>query len=162
VTALAQWLAGTSMSHAIQEALWLIPLLQTIHILAIAMVMSAIAMLDLRLVGFAAAGSMTETARRFVPWIWTGCALLLATGLLQILAEPGRTLDHNPAFQLKLVLLLLGFASIAAFQTSLQRHLDFWEAPQHRASKRTLAVLSFLLWCAILFAGRWIAYMRPE
>ena len=162
MTSLAQWLAGTALSHAIQEALWLIPLLQALHILAIAMVMSSVAMLDLRLVGIGTAASTMEAGRRFLPWIWVGLGLLLATGILQIVAEPKRTLDHNPAFQLKALLLALGFVSILFFQSSLRRHVEFWETSRHRGGKLALALLSFLLWCAILFAGRWIAYMRVE
>jgi hypothetical protein len=162
MTSLAQWLAGTALSHAIQEALWLIPLMQAIHILAIAMVMSSVAMLDLRLAGVGTGGSMMETGRRFLPWIWGGFVLLLATGILQIVAEPKRTLDHNPAFQLKVLLLLVGFVSIFFFQSSLRRHVEFWETPRHRAGKIAIALLSFLLWCLIVFAGRWIAYVRVE
>jgi hypothetical protein len=162
MTELAQWLADTSLSHAIQEALWLIPLLQSIHILAIAMVMSSVAMLDLRLVGIGTAGTMMEAGRRFLPWIWVGFVLLLATGILQMVAEPKRTLDHNPAFQLKVLLLLIGFVSVFLFQSSLRRHVEFWEAPRHRGGKIAIALFSFLLWCLILFAGRWIAYVRVE
>jgi hypothetical protein len=162
MTELAQWLAGTSLSHGLQEALWIVPLLQSVHILAIAMVMSSVAMLDLRLVGVGAAGTMREVSQRFMPWIWVGLALLLATGILQMVAEPKRTLDHNPAFQMKVVLLALGFASLFLFRSSLNRHPEFWESPRHRGGKIALAVLSFLLWCLILFAGRWIAYVRVE
>jgi hypothetical protein len=162
MTELAQWLAHTALSHRLQEVLWLIPILQSIHILAIGMVMSSVAMLDLRLVGIGAAGSMMEAGRRFLPWIWAGFALLLATGILQIVAEPKRTLDHNPAFQLKVLLLILAFVSVFYFRSSLKRHAEFWEAPRHRGGKIALAVFSFLLWCAIVFAGRWIAYVRVE
>ena len=37
--------------------------------------------LDLRLAGFGTAASMPEAARRFLPWIWVGLALLLGTGV---------------------------------------------------------------------------------
>jgi hypothetical protein len=37
----AQWLAGTSASAVVQKTLWLIPLMQTIHIICVALVVAA-------------------------------------------------------------------------------------------------------------------------
>src|SRR5713226_3199506 len=102
----AQWLAGTSVSRGVQQVLWLIPLLQAIHILAIAMVLSSVAMVELRILGLARSQTMAQTARRFVPWIWWGLVVLAATGIVLIVGEPKRALP-NPAFQLKMLLLAL-------------------------------------------------------
>ena len=63
--ALAQWLGSTQLSHGIQRAIWLIALLQAIHILAIAMVLSSVAMIELRILGVTRSQTMTDTARRF-------------------------------------------------------------------------------------------------
>src|SRR4029079_9054776 len=103
--AFAEWLASTSISIRVQEILGLIPLLQTVHILAIAMVLSAALMVDLRILGFPRTSTLAETVQRFMPWLWTGLALLLASGLILIIGEPRRTLDHNPAFTAKMILL---------------------------------------------------------
>ena len=45
------WLEQTPLSQAIQSAGWVVPTVQTIHILAIAAVLSSVLMLDLRLLG---------------------------------------------------------------------------------------------------------------
>jgi hypothetical protein len=50
----AWWLAGTDIGHTLGLAGWVIPLSQTIRILGIAMVMSSIAAVDLRIMGSAA------------------------------------------------------------------------------------------------------------
>ncbi|MBW8840045.1 MAG: hypothetical protein JF602_09370, partial [Gemmatimonadetes bacterium] len=60
--ALAQWLEHTSVSQEIQKALWLIPLLQTAHIIAIAMVLPSILMIELRILGVGKSLSMTQTS----------------------------------------------------------------------------------------------------
>src|SRR5262245_57695662 len=113
--ALAQWLEATSLSLEIQKAEWLIPLLQTIHILAIAMVLSSVGMIELRILGRAKSPTMVQTAGRFVPWIWGGLVLLLLTGALPIIGEPRRALP-NPAFQIKMALVVLAIAATLAFQ----------------------------------------------
>jgi hypothetical protein len=92
--ALAQWFSETQASLAIQEHDWLIPLLQTIHILAIAMVLSSVFMIDLRILRVTKSQSMAATAHRFVPWIWAGIALLAASGMILIVGEPQRSLPN--------------------------------------------------------------------
>lgn len=156
--ALANRLAATSASHLVQQALWLIPLLQAVHILAIAIVLSSVAMIALRILGFAQAQTVAETARRFVPWIWGALAVLAATGLALIVGEPRRSLP-NPAFQLKMAMLAVAVAVMFVFQTSLRRNDALW---QGRTGGRVggLAVATIGLWCAIAVAGRLIAYVR--
>jgi hypothetical protein len=162
VQAFAQWLATTPPSRGIQDALWLIPLLQAIHILAIAMVLSSVGMIELRILGIARSQTMTETADRFVPWIWTGLVVLAASGVVLIVGEPKRSL-LNPAFQLKMLMLALALATTLAFRASLRRNIVFWEdGPHHRATRIALTICTFVLWCAIAVAGRWIAYLQVD
>jgi hypothetical protein len=159
--ALAQWLAQTPASRAIQDVVWLVPLLQTIHILAIAMVVSSVFMIDLRLLRIATAQSIAATAHRFVPWIWSGLALLAASGITLIVDEPQRALP-NPAFQIKMLLLAFAVTMTCAFQVSLRRNAALWDdAGRKSPMTAVLAVGTFALWCTIAVAGRWIAYLQP-
>jgi hypothetical protein len=159
--ALAQWLADGSLSQWLQRALWPIILLQTVHILAIAMVLSSVAMVELRILGLASAQTMSRTAQRFLPWIWTGLGLLAASGVVLVVAEPRRTLDNNPAFQLKMLMLAAAIAVTVAFQISLRRNAGLWDAaPSGRKMLSAMAVLTLVLWLSIAVAGRWIAYVR--
>jgi hypothetical protein len=158
---LAQWLAGTSLSQGLQRAIWLIILLQTVHILAIAMVLSSVAMVELRILGWTSAQSMPQTARRFLSWVWTGLVVLAGTGVALVIAEPRRTLDNNPAFLLKMAMLAIAIAMTLAFQVSLSRNAGLWDAkPSSRKMVSVLAVVTLMLWLAIAMAGRWIAYVR--
>src|SRR5436190_599642 len=145
--ALAQWLEHTSVSQEIQKALWLIRLLQTTHIIAIAMALSSVLMIELRILGFGKSLTITQTSARYAPWLWTGLIVLALTGLALIIGEPRRALP-NPAFQIKMLLLALAVAGI--FQASLRRSTAFWEG---RSLGRRLmggfAVIVFFLWCAI-------------
>jgi hypothetical protein len=156
----AQWLSTTALSLGIQREVWLIALIQAVHILAIAMVLSSVAMVELRVAGVMRAQTMADTARRFMPWIWTGLVVLALSGTILIIAEPKRTLDNNVAFYLKLALIAVVIAVTAAFQLSLKRNLPLWE--QRRWWMGALALFTIVLWLAIAFAGRWIAYVRVD
>lgn len=160
---LAQWLSGTAASAAIRSVDWLIPLLQTIHILAIAMVMSSLLMIDLRLLraGARPSQSIAETVHRFEAWIWSGLVVLAASGAPLIVAEPQRTLP-NAVFQTKMLLLVLAIAATGGLGASLRRNGEFNRLSSRASGAvKLLAVTAFLLWCAVAAAGRFIAYTQP-
>src|SRR5262245_58541277 len=71
VAAFIDWVVQTPLSLFIQSELWVIPALQTVHILCVAIVLSAAAMLDLKLLGFLGHGqSLVALTRRFLPPAW--------------------------------------------------------------------------------------------
>lgn len=158
--ALTKWLAATPASQTIQEILWIIPLIQSVHILAIAIVLSSVGMIDLRIFGLAGGrGTLRETAQRFVPWIWGALAVLAVTGSILVIGEPGRSLV-NPMFQIKMGLLVCAIAVIATFQLTVTHRAAMLEANGRTpATLKLFAILTLLLWFAIAIAGRWIAYM---
>jgi hypothetical protein len=149
----------TALSQAIQVTKWAVPAVQTIHILAIAVVASSALMLDLRLIGVLWANRpMKDVTARFLPLVWWPLLVLLATGAIMIIAEPARSLK-NPAFQLKMVLLIAVLLVTLLFQYFQRRNGAFGDPRSGpRAIAATLAVVSMLLWSSIIFAGRWIAY----
>src|ERR1700722_15446847 len=99
------WLSNTQMSLTIQTVDWIIPAVQTIHILCVALVMSSMAMLDLRLMRLAGVQKQTsKVVARFVPWVWYVIPVLLGTGAILIIGEPSREL-LNPYFRAKMVML---------------------------------------------------------
>ena len=160
VQAFSNWLSATPLSMQIQTVSWIIPTVQTIHILAIAIVISSAAMLDLRVLGVLFRGQpLDAVARRFVPWIWWTLLVLLLTGATLIVGEPERSLA-NPAFILKMSLLAAVLLVTVAFQKGFARGDVFWDSTAgRRVAGRLLAGLSLVLWIGIVFAGRWIAYI---
>jgi hypothetical protein len=93
---------------------------------------------------------------RFLPLVWWTLIILLVTGAVMIVAEPSRSLK-NPAFQLKMALLVAALAVTATFQLLQRRNAAFGDRPS-RPAAATIAIISMLLWSSIVFAGRWIAY----
>lgn len=156
---LAQWLSDTSLSQLIQNTSWVIPGVQCIHILSIAVVMSSAVMLLLRVLGVVMRDQPTaQVAQRFLPWIWYPLIVLLVTGVILIIGEPGRSLI-NSVFQLKMALLLAAMACTLTLQRPLRTNAMFWESTAGaRLGGKLIAVVSLGLWSGIIFAGRWIAY----
>jgi hypothetical protein len=156
---ICQWIDQTAFSQAIQAAGWVVPTVQTIHLLGIAVVASSALMIDLRLIGvFWANRPMRAVSSRFLPLVWWPLLLLLATGAIMIIAEPARSLK-NPAFQIKMVLLISALVVTGLFQFLQRRNAAFGDLRTGpRAAAATVAIVSMLLWSSIIFAGRWIAY----
>ena len=154
------WLAGTELSLVFSTEAWFVPLVQTIHILAIAIVIASMAMLNLRVIGIAGtAQGLGPMAARFLPWMWRALAALLVTGALLIVAEPPRSL-LNPLFQLKMLLLVAVVLLSVGFQGVLKARAAGWDAASGApAAAKLAAAFSLTLWVAIIFAGRWIAYV---
>src|SRR5262245_16281408 len=156
---LSTWLEQTKMSEFIQVHEWIVPMVQSIHILAIAAVVSSALMINLRLLGiYATDPSPKEVLARFEPFIWWSLIILLLTGVVMIVGEPPRSLK-NPVFQLKMALLLGAVAATAICQIALRRHPASGDlTANRRAGAAALASVSMLLGVGIIFAGRWIAY----
>ncbi len=103
----SKWLAATALSHTIQTAGWVIPTLQTIHILCVAVVFSSAILVDLRIWRMLQRDvPLSDVGRRFLPLIWPIVLILLITGSLLIIGEPRRSL-LNTTFYLKMALLAL-------------------------------------------------------
>jgi uncharacterized membrane protein len=161
VARFSDWLSLTPISMFIQTVEWIIPMVQSVHILAIAIVMSSVIMVDLRLLGLVGqTQSISSTARRFLPWVWWSLLVLLATGVVLITAEPRRDL-LNPVFQAKMALLAAAMIITGAFQAAVARNMRAWDqAPERPAGAWITATASLLLWAAIVGCGRWIAYVE--
>jgi len=157
----SKWLAATPLSHAIQTTGWVIPTLQTIHILAVAMLFSSAILVDLRVWRLLQRDvPLADVARRYLPVIWPVLLVLLITGGLLIVGEPRRSLV-NTTFYLKMTLLAVAVLLTIGLQWSLSSHPEFWEKDRmRRAAGRLAATASILVWCGVVFAGRWIAYTQ--
>jgi hypothetical protein len=155
------WLAATSLSHTIQTTGWVIPTLQTIHILSVAVVFSSAVLVDLRLWRLLNRDvPLPEITRRFLPVIWPVLAVLLITGALLIIGEPRRSL-LNSTFYIKMGLLAFAILLTAWLQWSVSSSPNFWDKDRgRRMAGQFAASVSILVWCGILFAGRWIAYTQ--
>jgi hypothetical protein len=159
IDAFCWWLEHTALSQTIQGVNWIVPAVQTVHILAITVVAASALMIDLRLLGlFSADRPLRQVSARFMPLIWWPLLVLLATGAIMIVGEPARSLK-NPAFLLKMALLVTALVVTALLQLRMRRDPALGSpASGHRVVATAIAIVSMMLWSGIIFAGRWIAY----
>lgn len=155
----AQWLESTPVSVAIKSIGWIIPAVQSIHILTIAVVFTSLFVVALRVIGWMRMDQpFGAVLAQFSPWMRRGLVVLAITGLTLVVGEPVREL-MSLSFWLKMTLLAAGIASALAFRRSLgPAVLASGEEPVFSAAARAGAVATVLLWLAIIFLGRAIAY----
>jgi len=156
----AAWLSSTSLSGGIQKnEVWAIPTIQSIHIVGIGIVLGCVLMLTLRVLGMAGMDrTLLQVTRRFGPWLTGALVLLLVTGLALVVGEPERELLAF-SFWLKMILVACGAALSWWFQRSVRKNEHLWETILlHRTHVRALATVALLIWIAIIFLGRFIAY----
>ena len=155
----AQWLQASTASTTIQSIGWLIPLLQSIHILMIGVVFVSILMIALRVLGRARRDeSLAQVRDRFAPWMQSGLAVMLVTGVLLVIGEPVREF-MSLSFWLKMALLAIGILAAGVFNRMV-RSAPFMDShgPEFSPAARSMAVATVMLWLAIIFLGRAIAY----
>jgi putative copper export protein len=158
---LSKWLAATPLSHTIQTTSWIIPTIQIIHILGVAVLFSSAVLVDLRIWRLLERDiPLAQVARRFLPPIWPVLLILLVTGSLLIVGEPRRSL-LNSTFYLKMALLAVAIMLTAGLQKAISSSPNSWDKDRRRRlAARFAATASIAVWCGILFAGRWIAYTQ--
>jgi uncharacterized protein DUF6644 len=161
--AFCERLSESAVSQTIQTTEWLIPTVQTVHILSVAAVVTSILLINLRFIGLRdRAQPLSLVMARHLPVVWLGLPILLATGSVLIIAEPSRSLQ-NPVFILKMVLLVAAAGITLACQIPMRRDGQFWDRSlSRRRLGGLIACLSMPIWVAIVFAGRWIAYVQSH
>jgi hypothetical protein len=154
----ADWLAQTSLSLAIQTNEWVIPTVQSIHLVAIGVALGSVLMVTLRILGWAGREeSLARMNQRFGPWLTWALVVLLLTGIVMIVGEPAREL-LTLSFWLKMILIAIGTGAAVVFQRAVRRHQQHWDVAAGGTGVRALAVVTLLIWLTIVVLGRLIAY----
>ncbi|MCL6250760.1 hypothetical protein M3P36_06840 [Altererythrobacter sp. KTW20L] len=154
------WLGDTSLSLFMVENFWNVPIAQVIHIAAIGIGFASLLMMTLRV--YEKAGMtqpVSANAARYLPWMWWSLLVILLSGLLMITAEPIRNMV-NAVFWIKMIALVGTILVTLRFQTSVKAKALAGGAGYVASSgTRTTGLALVILWCFIMFCGRWIAYV---
>ena len=149
---LFQWFEATAIGTVVRESLWMFPVIQCVHLLALAMLGGALLVVDLRLLGLGlSAQPVAELARKVHPWLVGSLAAMIATGIPMFLSEALKCY-YSPPFWYKMG--LLAVAAIFAFTVRRRVLAD----GSRSARSRLTAVVSLTLWFGVGFSGRWIAF----
>jgi hypothetical protein len=154
----SNWLSHTHASEVVSTVTWIIPTTQIIHIVCVTIVLVPMLMLDLRMMGvIGTRQSISAVADRFIPPVWIALVILFLTGVVLTIGEPGRELLSN-AFRLKMILVAIVAVITLFVQRRIKGDATFWESRPGLA--KLVALVSMMLWLAILTAGRMIAYLE--
>ena len=153
------WLGDTAWSVALHESLYMYPIVESIHVIAITLFVGTIAMVDLRLLGLSFRDVPVSTmTSRVLPWTVAGFVVMIVTGLLLFYAIPVRTF-HSVWFRTKMIFLLVAFINILFFHRYVRRDQPKWDT---RAvpplGSRISGVISLTVWLMVIVMGRLIAY----
>lgn len=153
-------LEDSSVGAAVRQSLWLFPAIETIHLLAMAILVTTTAAFDLRLLELALrAIPVQKLASRLFPWAWTAFAIQVITGFLLFSSEATKMVI-NPAFRLKMLLIALAGLHALLFRLIASRHIPTWDHTTPTPVPAKLAgLVSLALWIGVVAAGRWIGFI---
>ena len=158
----ALWLSTKEICEWVQSHAFMVPVMQMIHIFAIAMGFGSVVLFNLRLVGRSGSDTtLTQAAQRYLPWMKWSLIVLFISGIGMILGDPVRLLV-NPVFWGKIILfVLMILISIAHLKTVTRKTkaAPTWDATTGGSiAIRTSAYGLIILWLLIMAGGRFMAY----
>ena len=148
------WLEQTAVGAVIRDSTWLFPVVESAHLLGLAMLGGAILVVDLRLLGF----GLLERPAAYVldqsrPFLLGAITLMFATGIPLFLSEAVKCY-WSDAFWLKMAALCVALLFTFAVRNRLVRarsDLEDWKA-------RAIGSSSLAVWLTVAVAGRWIGF----
>jgi hypothetical protein len=158
-TPMLEWLQRTSVAVQIRDGLYMFPVLESIHVVGLALVFGTIAILDLRLLGVASSDRpVSRLISDLLKWTWAAFALTAVTGGLMF-STNAIVYFHNTPFRIKMVLLVLAAVNMLVFELTARRTMAQWDASATtpRVAK-IVATLSLVIWVGVIAAGRVIGF----
>jgi hypothetical protein len=151
---LFKWCDSTAIGQFMRAGTWEFPIVETFHILSLAVLIGNVVVINLRLMGvlmkgWTVAGLMGEL-RPYLNW---SLIVILVTGVLLFLSEAEKAF-FNPAFWVKIYLL---FAAILFHYLVVRRVAKADQVS--RGAGSVVGVTSLILWLGIGWAGRAIAFV---
>ena len=155
---LLRWLESTPIAAAVRDSPWLYPTIETVHIIGFVILVGAAAMFDLRLLGFSRHLPVDETARHVLPWSRASLLAVVPSGFLLFISN-ATDIWANPAFRLKMILLVAAGLNALVFHRWTFRSVAGWNQDRATPAKAKAAALaSLVLWTGVITCGRLIAY----
>ena len=85
---ICQSLEHSALGMGIRDSDWIFYFIESLHVFGIILMVSTVAMVDLRLLGLGILRRqpVSQVAGQFLPWTWTGFAIQFVTGSLLLTA----------------------------------------------------------------------------
>ena len=154
-----EWLESWPVSVGIRQSSWMFPAFESVHVIAITLVVGSVMIVDLRVLGLTSRRErVTQLSLSVLPWTWGVFALALVSGAF-LFAAKAHTYFDNLNFRLKMLLMAAAFVNMLVFHFLPYRSVGLWD--QGRAAPLLARIgcgLSLTLWVLIVAMGRWIGF----
>jgi hypothetical protein len=150
-----EWCESLWLGQFVVGSNWLFPVIESVHLLGLALLGGAILLVDLRLLGLGlTARPVSELAGEARRWMLTGLGVMIVTGIPLFLSEPIK-LYYSTAFWIKISTLPIAIV----FALTVRDRVTMGEPVRHTARRQQLVgALSIALWITVAAAGRWIGF----
>jgi len=159
---ITQWLErleATRIATAISESTWAFPTIETVHVLAITLVVGSITMVDLRLLGVSLRDrAIAELLEEVLPWTWTSFTVAVVSGSL-LFASAATHYWGTAPFRAKMLLLGFAGANMLIFHFVVQRRGPGAMGAETGRAAKLSGGISLCLWIGIVGCGRWIGFV---
>jgi hypothetical protein len=153
--AFCKWCEASALGNSLRESLWLFPVIEAGHLLALAVIGGAVLLVDFRLMGFGLSRRpVAEVAKNAQPLLVGSLLVMLVSGFVLFTSEAMKCY-YNDAFRMKMLFLFL--AMIYTF-TIRQKVLMADETRVGPLWSKVVAVVSVLLWSGVGIGGRGIGF----
>lgn len=150
---LFEWCEATALGVAVKESVWLFPVVEAVHLLALSLLGGALLVVDLRMLGAGLTGTPTAMlARQVRPWLTASVAVLIATGIVLFVSEALKCYYSTP-FWVKILTL-----PVALVFTYAVRQRVAESETTSRGTAALTGAASIVLWVTVAAAGRWIGF----
>ncbi len=159
ITGWLKSLEDSGLASSLRSSLYYFPFLESIHVMALAVVFGTILVVDLRVLGLASRQRpFNRMSSELLRLTWGAFAVSVLTGGLMFTTN-ARVYAHNTAFQVKMLLLLCAGINMAVFHLTAGKKVASWDTARAApAIGRSTAAVSIALWVAIIFTGRVIGF----
>jgi hypothetical protein len=159
---LISYLENSRLADDIRENDLLFPFIESVHVLAICLVVGSILAVDLRLLGLASIRrSVSRVTNGILPLTWCAFVVAVASGGLLFISNATKYLG-NGFFIAKLFLIGAAGLNMMIFHAISAKDLPRWENETRLPLPARLAGgLSILLWVAVVACGRWVGFTMP-
>jgi len=150
-----QWCEASSLGTAIRTSPWAFAVIESVHLLALAVIGGAVLVVDMRMLGLGLRDQrIADVARNAFPWLVGSLIVMLVTGIGLFLSEPTKCYYSTP-FWVKMSSLALAML----FTFSVRRKVTMANELRVRPVWfKIVALVSLALWFGVGAGGRWIGF----
>jgi hypothetical protein len=152
---------NSALSEYLRTSLKAMPIVEAIHVMALATVFGTIVLVDLRLLGYPnVQRSFSKLHRELLHWTWMAFGIAVITGVLLLIVN-AVTYHRNTALWLKMAAMGLAGINMLVFELVTARSVATWDkGVLPPIAARTAGALSIILWITVIVFGRWIGFTK--